>query len=250
MSQTHERKLTVSKDGNANETGAKRVSLPELRKKLHGLDTTSLCDINKYLRVMSSEIRPISSNAKIVGRARTVSVENDFLTIVKALHEAQEGDVLVIEGGGSTKALIGELFAAEAQRKKLSGIILDGACRDTESIKASGFPVFAKSHTPMAGTCNQLFETQTSIVCGGVPVDPGDIIFADTDGIVVLSDTELNSITEGARTLQEVEAQVLEAIKNGTSLLDMINAEEHIDAIAKGKESKLSFNLLADGAMN
>jgi RraA family protein len=221
-----------------------------LRRVLDGIDTTSLCDIKKDLRVMSTDIRPVKRGSRLLGRARTVRCHNDFLTVIKALHEAKKGEVLVIDGSGGTKALLGELFSLEAQRKKLSGIIVDGACRDVASIEASGFPVFSKWHTPMAGTCKELSETQTSIVCGGVNVEPGDIIFADIDGIVVMSDEELSTITEGARLLQKVEGLVLQAVKDGRPLLDMTNAEKHLEAIGAGRESKLSFNLLNEADMN
>jgi RraA family protein len=219
----------------------KRMPLEEVRKLLADLDTTSICDVKKDLRVMAPQIKAVKPGARIVGRARTVSVDNDFLTVIKALHEAEAGDVLVIDGNGGMKALLGELFTAEAKRKSLAGIIIDGACRDVGSIQRLDFPVFSKYVSPMAGSCRQLFETQTSIVCGGVQVDPGDIIFADMDGIIVLTDEELSAVTEGARAVQNIEDAVLEAIKNGKPLLEMTNAADHLEAIAAGQESKLCF---------
>lgn len=223
-------------------TQVERLPLEEVRNLLDDLDTTSICDVKKDLRVMDPHIRAVKPGSRIVGRARTVSVDNDFLTVIKALHEAEEGDVLVIDGNGGMKALLGELFTAEAQRKNLAGIIVDGACRDVGSIQRLGLPVFSKYVSPMAGSCRQLFETQTSIVCGGIAVEPGDIIFADIDGIVVLSDDELKAVVDGARAVQQVEDAVLEAIKNGKPLLEMTNAAEHLEAIGNGKESKLCFS--------
>jgi 4-hydroxy-4-methyl-2-oxoglutarate aldolase len=219
------------------------LSSSALQERFQGLDTSSLCDKNKHLRVLSPEIRPLAPGTRIIGRARTVTAVDDFLTVIKALHESQPGEVLVIDGRGGRHALLGELFSAEAKRKGLAGIVVDGACRDSESIRAMGFPVFARHVTPMAGTCNKLFETQISIRCGDVSVQPGDIVFGDSDGIVVLSDKELNDIIDGAKNLQAVEARILESLKQGTPLLDMTNAEEHLAAIAQGRESKLSFTL-------
>ncbi|MBX3072933.1 RraA family protein [Candidatus Obscuribacterales bacterium] len=220
----------------------RRMPLEEVRSLLANLDTTSICDVKKDLRVMAPQIKAVKPGSRIVGRARTVSVDNDFLTVIKALHEAEAGDVLVIDGNGGMKALLGELFTAEAKRKNLAGIVVDGACRDVGSIQRLDFPVFSKWVSPMAGSCRQLFETQTSIVCGGVPVEPGDIIFADIDGIIVLTDEELNAVAEGARAVQKIEDAVLEAIKHGTPLLELTNAAEHLEAIGVGKDSKLCFN--------
>lgn len=172
-----------------------------------------------------------------------MSVLDDFLTVIKALHEAQPGDVLVIDGRGGRHALLGELFSAEAKRKGLAGIVVDGACRDAESIREMGFPVFSRHVTPMAGTCNKLTETQISIRCGDVSVQPGDIVFGDADGVVILSDKEIHDIIDGAKELQAIEKKVLESLKRGTPLLDMTNAEEHLAAIAQGRDSKLSFRV-------
>lgn len=219
------------------------IPFADLVVMLADMDTASFCDIRKdELRVMSHEIRPVSA-PRILGRARTVSVLDDFLTVIKALHEAEPGEVLVIDGRGGDKALLGELFCAEAQRKQLAGIVVDGACRDVKGIKALPFPVFSRHVTPMAGTCKKLFETQTGITCGGVSVEPGDIIFADEDGLVVMSDQELLVSIESARRLQEMESQVLQSITSGTPLLGMTNAEEHLKAVFEGKESKLCFNI-------
>lgn len=219
------------------------LSSTALQELFHGLDTSSLCDKNKHLRVISSEIRPLQPGIRIVGRARTMSVLDDFLTVIKALHESQPGEVLVIDGRGGRHALLGELFSAEAKRKGLAGIVVDGACRDSESIRAMGFPVFARHVTPMAGTCNKLSETQISIRCGDVSVQPGDIVFGDSDGVVILSDKELHDIIDGAKKLQSIEARILESVKQGTPLLEMTNADEHLAAIAQGRESKLSFRV-------
>lgn len=219
------------------------ISSSALHELFRGLDTSSLCDMNKNLRVMSSEIRPLQSNVRILGRARTVSVQDDFLTIIKALQEGQPGEVLVIDGRRGRRALLGELFSAEARRKGLAGIVVDGACRDSESIRQMGYPVFARHVTPMAGTCNKLFDTQMSIKCGDIKVEPGDIVFGDSDGIVVMSEAELKDIIDGARDLQSVESSVLESLSRGTPLLAMTNAEEHLNAISNGRESQLSFRI-------
>jgi len=229
----------MSKSGK-RDTGLSSSALHEL---FRGLDTPSLCDMNKDLRVMSPAIRPLQPGTRLLGRARTVSVKDDFLTVISALNEAQHGEVLVIDGRGGQRALLGELFSAEARRKGLAGIVVDGGCRDADSIRAMDYPVFARHVTPMAGTCSKIFDTQMSITCGDVKVEPGDIIFGDSDGVIVLSELEVNAITDGARNLQSVESSILESLKRGTPLLDMTNAEEHLNAIANGRESKLSFRV-------
>src|SRR5262249_4285876 len=74
-------------------------------------------------------LRAVPTFRQRVGRARTVRGRDDFLTVIRALHESEPGEVLVIDGGGGTRALAGELFATEAARRGLAGIVIDGACR-------------------------------------------------------------------------------------------------------------------------
>jgi regulator of RNase E activity RraA len=85
-----------------------------------------------------------TSFRQMVGRAHTVRFRDDFLTVIQALCDAEHGKVLVVDGGGGTRALAGELFATEAVRRKLAGIVIDGACRDTAKLTALHLPLYAR----------------------------------------------------------------------------------------------------------
>src|SRR5262245_48107142 len=104
---------------------------PDLLDRVAAIDAAALCDVDPNIRVMDPGIRPVTSFRQMVGRARTVRCRDDILTVIQALDESGPGEVLVIDGGGGTRALAGELFATEAARRKLAGIVIDGACRDT-----------------------------------------------------------------------------------------------------------------------
>src|SRR5262245_21221023 len=116
----------------------------DLLRRIGRLDPAALCDANKGVRVMEPAIRPVSGFRQMVGRAYTVRCRDDFLTVLQALHDAGAGDVLVIDAGGGTHAMAGELFASEANRKGLAGIVIDGACRDTAKLAMMTFPVYAR----------------------------------------------------------------------------------------------------------
>ena len=127
---------------------------------------------------MVSAIKPMTRTARLVGIARTVRCfPGDYLTLLTALAEAREGEVLVVDGGGVVEAaLLGKLMAIEARRKGLHGFVVNGAVRDLAGLEDVGLPVFARAATPRTGTAEHLFESQVPIICGGAPVQPGDIV--------------------------------------------------------------------------
>lgn len=192
---------------------------------------------------MDPEIKPVFPSIKMIGVARTVHCRGDFLSVIEALQEAQEDEILVIDAEGDRIAFAGEMFATEAKRKKLSGMVIDGGCRDVKQIRIIRFPVYARYHTPMAGGASKIFNTQVKINCGGVPVYPGDILFGDDDGIVVMSEKEITSILEIAESVQKIEGKVLKKMQENTSLFLLMNFSDHYERISKGQESKLIFTI-------
>jgi 4-hydroxy-4-methyl-2-oxoglutarate aldolase len=207
------------------------------------LDTACLCDASKTFRVMDPEIKPVFPSIKMIGVARTVHCRGDFLSVIEALQEAQEDEILVIDAEGDRIAFAGEMFATEAKRKKLSGMVIDGGCRDVRQIRMIRFPVYARYLTPMAGGASKIFRTQVKINCGGVPVSPGDILFGDDDGIVVMSEKEITSILEIAESVQKIEGEVLKKMEENTSLFKLMNFSDHYERVSKGQESKLIFTI-------
>ena len=219
------------------------MDFKKLKDRLMQLDTASICDVSERIRIMDPEIRPINKGLKMVGIAHTVHVKVDFLTVLKALHDAEEDEVLVIDAEGDKKALAGELFALEAQRKKLAGIVVDGGCRDVHGIREINFPLFSRYITPIAGAASKIFSTQIKINCGGVSVSPGDIVYGDDDGIVVMNPEDVTEILETAENIQRIENKVLEKMEEGTSLTDLLNFHDHHAKIDRNEESKLIFTV-------
>ncbi|HEV2783068.1 MAG TPA: RraA family protein [Actinophytocola sp.] len=205
------------------------------------VDTTALCDVDKTIRVMSSAIRARSAGKRIVGPAFTVRCGTDFLAVLRAVESASPGDVVVVDGGGREIALAGELFARGALRRRLGGIIVDGGYRDIGYVATCELPVYSRFVTPMAGTAKELGELQVPITCGGVAVNPGDIVLADEEGIVVVEPARIDALLDSAAAVKAAEARLIERLDAGGTLSDGLNLAEHVDALSRGAASSLAF---------
>ena len=248
----------ANKSDNANNNDVTKALITELKK----LDTSSLCDADKSmlannrqnhvgLRLLQPKMRPMNhqSNHKgttMVGIAYTVqaTTRNDFLSVLRGLDEANAGDVLVVNTMESSRAVAGELFTSDAQRKGLAGIIIDGPVRDT--IHLNNYPnirVYATSTTPYSGTTQCAGKTQQIIECGGVEIASGDILVGDSDGIVAGSLESFQNLLPIAGGIHSIEGQLRDRITSGSSLSSMTNLEEHLRRRMDGEESSLQFRL-------
>lgn len=198
------------------------MRLPE--RRLDRLPSAVLSDALGRLGTMSAAIRPLTTARRITGLAHTVRcLPGDYLTLLKALAEAREGEVVVVDGGGMVEAaLVGKLMAVEARRKKLAGFVVDGGVRDLAGLEAIGLPIFARGATPRAGTAEHLVETQVPIICGGAPVRPGDLVHGDEDGVVVVPAKRMRDVALRALEVQRHDAQVERQLRRGRPLAEVM----------------------------
>ena len=184
---------------------------------------------------MASAIKPMTPTARLIGIARTVRCfPGDFLTLLTALAEARDGEVLVVDGGGGLEvALLGNLMAVEARRKGVRGFVIDGAVRDLVGLEAAGIPVFARAATPRIGTAEHLLESQVPIICGGAPVQPGDIVHGDEDGVVVFAAARLRQVTARALEIKRNEAEVARRLRRGRPLAELMGLFDRLIELRK-----------------
>jgi 4-hydroxy-4-methyl-2-oxoglutarate aldolase len=213
----------------------------ELLERLERVDTTSLADAGPTLRVLPREIRPVRPGARLVGRAVTVDAQGDLVPVLVGLASAGRGDVLVVAGDPG-RAVAGELFATEALRRGLAGIVIHGLCRDSRTLRAMDLPVFATGVSPRACPARGLPSVGVTLTLGDVEVHPGDLVLADDDGIVVGSPAELAGAIDGAEAIQTREEALRAAIEAGESLFDHLNVDEHVAALQDGRETRLAFS--------
>jgi 4-hydroxy-4-methyl-2-oxoglutarate aldolase len=214
---------------------------PEIPAQVWELDAASLSDANKTLRILPRELRPYSSGIRMVGRAVTVAASGDLTPVLAGLEHCGAGDVLVVDAGTTEHAVLGELFATEAVRRGMAGIVVYGLCRDTASLAQLPLPIYSLGTIPRAVGAKELPLIQRTIRLGEVEVRPGEILIGDDDGIVVLSDSELDEALAAAAAIQQREAAIKAAILAGTSLFEQLNFTEHVENLHAGRQTSLAF---------
>ncbi len=207
------------------------------------LDAASLSDANKALRILPRELRPYSRGIRMVGRAVTIAAAADLLPVLAGLQQCGVGDILVVDAGTTEHAVLGELFATEAVRRGMAGIVVYGLCRDTATLSQLRLPIYALGTIPRAVGATRLPAAQEPIRLGAVEVRPGEILVGDDDGIVVLSDTELDAAVEAAEAIQRREGRIRSAIQDGTSLFEQLNFAEHLENLQAGRPTSLAFTV-------
>jgi regulator of RNase E activity RraA len=180
---------------------------------------------------------------RMAGPAFTVVAEDDHLPVMSALAAAAPGDVLVIAANGHTRAVFGELFATEARRRGLAGIVADGFCRDLRGLRRIGLPVFARGTTPRSGTTVSRAAHGATIVCGGVEVSPGDVVFGDDDGVLIAPAERIAAALDTAELIGRSEQAILAAQARGEALHGLTNHAEHVAALDRGDDSALAFRV-------
>jgi RraA family protein len=207
------------------------------------LDAASLSDANKTLRILPRELRPYRRGLRMVGRAVTVSASADLVPVLAGLQQCAAGNILVVDAGTTEHAVLGELFATEAVRRGLAGIVVYGLCRDTATLAELPLPIYSLGTIPRAVGATQIPLIQQPVRLGDVEVRPEEILVGDDDGIVVLSDEELVAALDAAVAIQEREAAIRAAILNGTSLFEQLNFAEHVDNLASERATSLAFRV-------
>ncbi|HSK60826.1 MAG TPA: RraA family protein [Actinomycetospora sp.] len=217
---------------------------PEELGRVRALATSSLCDADKTLRLPDPAIRAIVPDVRMAGPAVTVVAPDDHLPVLAAVGEARPGSVLVVVNPRGARAVAGELVAAEARRRGIAGVVIDGWCRDVAGLRALGLPVFARGSTPASGSARDARGSdEAPVAFGGVRVRPGDVVLGDDDGLAVATPDQLRAALSGAEEVERAEAAVLAGMGEGRSLAEQTNLVDHRAARAAGRDSWLAFTV-------
>lgn len=214
-----------------------------LVERLAALQVSSLCDADKGLAVIDPLIHAMVPGSRLAGPAFPVVAHDDHLPLLVALRLAEPGSVLVVATDGHRRAVSGELFATEALRRGLAGIVIDGYCRDVAGLRALGLPVYARGSTPMAGSTRDSGTFGGPVLIGGVEVTAGDLVVGDDDGLVISPPERLAAALPTAEEIERAEQALLRGMAAGRSLPEMTNLDEHLAALAAHRETALRFTV-------
>ncbi len=198
----------------------KRYGEGELVEAFRKVSTPNLSDAMQRQGAMHGLLPHLTGpDVRVIGPAVTVLTrDGDWAKPVEAIDRAGPGEVIVVDAGGGTTAIWGELASWSAHGRKVAGVVIDGAVRDLDAILALGFPVFARHVSPNAGEPKGHGEIGVEVTVGGQRVRPGDWIVGDLSGLVVVPRERAAEIANRALDVLEHENRVREEIRRGSTL--------------------------------
>jgi regulator of RNase E activity RraA len=191
-----------------------RVS-PEIVKKASHYAASILADVAGRRGTLDGRIGAVNPSVRMAGPAFTIEVRpGDNLMIHAAISMAKPGDVLVIDGKGDrTCALMGSIMINACKKLNLGGVVLDAAVRDVEELRELGFPVYAVGTNPNGPTKFVPGRINWPISCGGIAVNPGDLIVGDADGVVVVEREKAESLLDlAAKKVADERARIADIV--------------------------------------
>jgi 4-hydroxy-4-methyl-2-oxoglutarate aldolase len=203
---------------------------PVVVRALGELGVATVHEAQGRTGLMKPYMRPIYPSARAAGTAVTVASQpGDNLMIHAAMEVCKRGDILVVTTTSeSTDGMFGELLGVSCEARGVVGLIIDAGVRDTAELTAMDFPVWAKAISAQGTVKSTAGSVNVPVVCAGVAVQPGDVVVADADGVVVVASAQAAGVAAAGRDRIAKEERTRERLRNGELGIDFYELRDKL----------------------